>query len=298
MKNNGTVFIKPIDRELAKKICVENHYSKKWNTSFGKYNFGIFKASNPYHCLGVAVFGNMMLPSSYKKINSKVEPDNIVELNRLWIDDELGHNTETVFLSLCFKYFKTHVKTVKIVQSFADGRLGCGTIYKASNFKYYGFHETLFHEDVVTKEVIHDVNLHNTARLIKMIGENIGYIRNHLRSFHVKTYRYLYYLDKEYEKYSLLTEESYPAYSKGVEYVGFKQSVHVIARCVLGTKAFGLNELSNEFYHFLTENYPTYEVDLAISKAKENKSLLDYIGEKQQNKVVREINKYNTKYCR
>ena len=298
MKNNGVVFIKEIDRELAKELCIKNHYSRKWNSAFGRFNFGIFKESEPDRCLGVAVFGNMMNPNSYKSINSKIERANITELNRLWIDDELGYNTETVFMSLCFKYFKHYHKDVKIVQSFADGRLGCGTIYKASNFKYYGYHRTLFHENIYTKEAIHQANLNNTKGLPKMIGENIGYIRGYLGAFYVKTFRYIYYLDREYEKYSLLKEQPYPEYSKGMDHFNFEQTSHVLARCMLGCKLLGLNDLSDEFYQFLTDNFDKEQVELSLQRAAENQSLIEYINEKQHSYVTRVIAEYNEKYAK
>ena len=106
MKNNGEIIVKPSDKELAKQMCVEPHYSHKWGASFGRYNFGIFKADEPEKCLGCAVFGAMMNAQSYKSINSMATYENLIELNRLWVDDCLGKNTETVFLSLCFKWLK------------------------------------------------------------------------------------------------------------------------------------------------------------------------------------------------
>ena len=85
----GILIIKEIDRKLAKEIIINNHYSHKWNTSFGKINIGIFQKDNPM-CLGVASFGNLMNPNSYKSISDDFNKDSVVELNRLWIDDLLG----------------------------------------------------------------------------------------------------------------------------------------------------------------------------------------------------------------
>ena len=41
----GELIIKEIDYHIAKKLIIKNHYSKKWNNSFGKLNLGIFKDS-------------------------------------------------------------------------------------------------------------------------------------------------------------------------------------------------------------------------------------------------------------
>ena len=64
----GELIIKEIDYQIAKEITITNHYSKKWNTSFGKINFGIFKGDR---LLGVAVYGNLMNPNSYSKWSQK-----------------------------------------------------------------------------------------------------------------------------------------------------------------------------------------------------------------------------------
>ena len=154
-KNNGILNIKEIDYNVAKHMMINNHYSKKWNTSFGKINVGIFKDEK---LMGSAVFGNLMNPNSYKKITD-CGKESVVELNRLWISDLLKHNAESILISSCIKIIKNCYKNIKFVQSFADGRLGCGTIYKASNFKYYGYSKSLFFKDLESGEIFHKVPL-------------------------------------------------------------------------------------------------------------------------------------------
>ena len=59
-KNMGLLCIKLIDKAIAKKMIIENHYSHKWNDGgFGKYSFGIFQGVNSTECIGVAVYGYM-----------------------------------------------------------------------------------------------------------------------------------------------------------------------------------------------------------------------------------------------
>lgn len=294
MKNNGLVVVKEIDYNIAKECTIKNHYSKKWNTSFGKYNFGIFK-KNDNRLLGVAVFGNLMNPKSYKSICKNISNNEIIELNRLWVDDELGHNTETVFLSLCFKWFK-HNTDIKLVQSFADGRLGCGTIYKASNFKYYGYHESLFFENIKTGEVIHKVPFENTTRLVKMVGENVGYIRGYFKPFTVKTYRYIYFIDKKYENQCLLKQEKYPEYQKGLDYINYNHPSSLIARCLYATKKLGMLDLSKEFLNFMNNNFSKNEIIESAKIAMNNENLNKYLNEKNNEDVVKKINVYVNKY--
>lgn len=238
---------------------MKNHYSKKWNHTFGIINFGIFQDNNP-NCLGVLSLGRAMNSQSYKKISDELEFDNILELNRLWVDDYLGKNAETVFISLAFKYLKKHYPEVKAVQSFADGRLGCGTIYKASNFKYYGYHETVFFEHVDNENfILHKVPLENTSRLIPMISKNILLVRNELRAFKVKTYRYIYLLDKRIS--IKLKEKEYPPYEKGKVYLSnFKQTLPVLSRVYMGLHIAGddFEDEKKDVLKYIYDNYGKY----------------------------------------
>jgi len=95
-KNLGILIIKPIEKALAKEMIIKNHYSRKWNDGgFGKYNYGIFREENPDLCLGVTVYG--LMKNCKAKIFTHPNPEAwMCELNRMWIDDCLGHNAETV----------------------------------------------------------------------------------------------------------------------------------------------------------------------------------------------------------
>ena len=154
-KNLGTLIIKPVDKKLAKEMIIKNHYSHKWNDgSFGKYNFGIFKHEDTNKCLGVASYGLMKNPN--EKIFTHPNPNAwMCELNRLWIDDCLGKNAETLLIGASLRLLKKLDTNLVAVQSFADGRLGCGTIYKAANFQYYGYHYTKFCEN---KKIVYNNN--------------------------------------------------------------------------------------------------------------------------------------------
>ena len=213
-KNLGTLQYKEVDRNTAKDMIVNNHYSKKWNTSFGTINIGVFKEDV---LLGVAVFGNLMNPASFKSIHPDFVKGNVIELNRLWLDDQLGHNAETAMLSQCFKYIKQFYPEIKAVQSFADGRLGCGTIYKASNFKYYGFTKTDFYRHVDTEEFLHKVNFENTKRPKALFRAWDFYNAGKLELFEVKTYRYIYWLNNKTSKGCAKKELPFPAYDIGMD---------------------------------------------------------------------------------
>lgn len=209
----GSLIIKAVPKTLAREMIVKNHYSHKWHHSgFGKYNFGIFRADNLDECLGVAVYGLMKNPKS--RIFTHPNPDAwMCELNRLWISDELGKNAETILIAASIKLLRHADPNIVAVQSFADGRLGCGTIYKAANFKYYGYHETRFLRDRRTGEVTHEQLLTHSCNISGYMRSNVYYLLGLYDIFKVKTYRYIYPLcDKIVPKFK---EQPYPSYEKG-----------------------------------------------------------------------------------
>jgi hypothetical protein len=215
-KNLGTLIIKPVDKAMAKEMIVKNHYSHKWNdASFGKYIYGVFCEENPDKCLGVAVYGYMK--NTNAQIFTHPNPHAwICELNRMWIDDCLGHNAETVLIGASLKLLQKADKNLVAVQSFADGRLGCGTIYKAANFKYFGVHYTRFLRHKKTDVVEHEQNFTNSKTRGVYLSRNIGWVLRYYTVSRVKTYRYIYIFDRKNLKLRW-KEQPYPLYERGEE---------------------------------------------------------------------------------
>lgn len=265
------LMFKEIDYDTAKKMIIENHYSHKWNTSFGKINVGVFYENE---LMGVASYGNLMNPKSYKRFNKNFEQGNVIELNRLWIDDRLGGNAETVLMKSSFKIIKSCYPKIKAVQSFADGRLGCGTIYKAMNFKYYGYLETLFYEDIETGVVYHKVPMENTKRPDGMVKLNTMYILGKLKPFKVKTYRYIMPLYKNVK--IEMEEKPYPKYDIGIKYLeNYKHSPALIARAYILAEMLGWEQSE-----VLKDHIKKHELTPIIKKQLENKSL-DFVAQKR-----------------
>lgn len=273
-KNLGTLVMRKIEFQVAKDMIVKNHYSKKWNTSFGKINIGMFKENK---LLGVTVFGNLMNTKSYKNI-SDYGKNSVLELNRLWIDDELGKNAETILISSSFKIIKIDFPNVRFIQSFADGRLGCGTIYKASNFKYFGYEETLFFEDLETGEVFHKIPLENTNRPLGFLGKNAKYLNGKLKPFKVKTYKYIYPLYKS-DKIKL-KEQCYPKYDKGIIRTNYKHPKSLLARLVIMYNEIGLDKLSEKaLQEIKASGISDVEIKELIENQLKNKSIIWFKNE-------------------
>lgn len=227
----GRLIIKPVDKALAKELIVANHYSHKWNEGgFGKYNFGIFRAEAPDDCLGVAVYGYMKNPKA--KLFTHPNPNAwMCELNRMWIDDTLGKNAESILIAASIKLLRKLAPDCVAVQSFADGRLGCGTIYKASNFRYYGFHYTRFLRNKRTGEMIHEQILTTTTSPTGYLRSNIAYLIGDLEVLQVKTYRYIYPLCKRFRFNG--PEKPYPQYEKGIDPVEWNRDKRKIKENII-----------------------------------------------------------------
>lgn len=227
----GRLLIKPVSKAVAREMIIANHYSHKWNDGgFGVFNFGIFHAYEPDRCLGVAVYGYMKNPraKTFTHPNPKAW---VCELNRMWIDDELGRNAESILIAASIKLLRRLDPNCVAVQSFADGRLGCGTIYKASNFRYFGFHHTIFLRNKRSGEIIHQQICTNTTSKAAYIRANVAYLIGDFDVLIVKTYRYIYPLCKHFR--SVFKEQPYPAYDKGYVAGEWKRDKETIRqRCV------------------------------------------------------------------
>ena len=194
----------------AKELILEKHYSHNWGTSFGLYNYGIRLDGE---LVGVASYGNLMNPGSFKSV-ANLNSEQVAELNRLWIDDRLGKNAETWLMAEAHRRLLRDTP-VRLVQSFADGRLGVGTIYQAANFGYYGYSTTRFHLNTLDGQTYHDTPFSNTGRAGIYI-RNAMHARGELETFTVNTYRYLKPLTKAARRRIKLKEKPYPKQREGV----------------------------------------------------------------------------------
>lgn len=215
-----------VPKAEARALCLEHHYSGKWNEQFGIYNYGM--RDHLGKLVGVAAYGHPMNPQSIGGV-ANVQSEQFAELNRLWIADEAGRNTETALMAYAHGELRRNTP-VRIVQSFADGRLGVGTIYQAASFGYYGHHETMFHKCVATGEIFNGSILNNTARPTQML-RNVLFARDAMTTFEVDTYRYLKPLNRSYARRIRLEQKPYPKTRRGIRHIdGYTPPTNQIAR--------------------------------------------------------------------
>jgi len=157
-------YVKEINRNLANKTIIKNHYSKKiYNGTYinlGVYINDIF--------LGVLQYGYAMNPASASSVVKGTQMNQYLELNRMWLDDIALKNSESKAISYSIKYIKGKIKTIKWIQSFADERCGgLGIVYQACSFRYYGEHTSSFWE-------LNGETFHNSIKTSEKAGKR-GY---------------------------------------------------------------------------------------------------------------------------
>jgi hypothetical protein len=121
--------VQEIFAKEAQEIVVKHHYlHRRTNVS---YAFGLFFEGR---LVGVCTFG--CPPSRHLQMGAcPSNPSLVIELNRLWVSDEMGRNSESWFISRALKMLPP-----RIVVSYADTKFGhIGYMYRASNFNYAGW---------------------------------------------------------------------------------------------------------------------------------------------------------------
>ena len=210
-KQLNKIRIELIDGKSAKKVILRNHYMKTYPQG-AAVNFGVFYEGK---LLGVCVMGY----SSYtaKKIaNIYPEPlqkNEYIELQRLWIDDELGNNTESYCLSKMVSIYK-HKSKVKIILTHAGGcKNDCGILYQASNWLYFGkkeCHDFFLTKDHSYKNIVNAVRfgrIKTKGKTNQQIGEELYGEGKIIDSYR---YYYVYPIDKKIRDYLVKKSSLYP----------------------------------------------------------------------------------------
>lgn len=125
-------YFKEISRESAKDTLMNKHYLKRMpplSYAFGAYYDGKLK--------GVMTFGKPPSNALCVGVCGEDYSKNVIELNRLYTDDDTPRNLESMFISYALKELKKVGKFIII--SYADeGMNHCGYIYQATNWIYTG----------------------------------------------------------------------------------------------------------------------------------------------------------------
>ena len=199
-------YIKEIDRSLANKIIIKNHYSKKvYNATY--IHLGVFVDNE---IKGVLQYGYAMNPASCSSVVEGTKQNEYLELNRMWIADNVGKYPESRSISCSIKYIKRKFPKIKWIQSFADERCGgFGIVYQACSFSYYGEHKSDFWE--LDNEVYHNIQM-TVSKDSKRYKGGAKYLQENkerAKKMTLRQFRYIKFLDKREKKNCLLEEKPY-----------------------------------------------------------------------------------------
>lgn len=200
--------VEEIDRKIANKLIKENHYSKK--VYAGSYiHLAVLVGQE---IKGILQFGYAMNPASQGSVVAETKQDEYLELNRMWLHDDMPKNSESKAISYCMKYIKKKLNNkIKWVQSFADERCGRnGIVYQACSFDYYGEHTSDFWE--LNGEVFHNIQMtlspkdHRYNETVRHLQEN----KEKAKRLVLRQFRYLFFIDQRYKDKCLLKKLDYP----------------------------------------------------------------------------------------
>lgn len=128
----GRLEVRPIPAKHARPYIATFHYSQTMPDST-RFSFGLF---HQQRIVGVCTFGMGCGKNQYTSVMPDIENGHYVELTRLWVEDTVGRNAESYFISRCMKMLP---KEIELIISFSDEKQGhVGTIYQATNFSYLG----------------------------------------------------------------------------------------------------------------------------------------------------------------
>ena len=118
--------VKSIDTYLTKEWCLKKHYAHRIPSI--SFAFGLFRNNI---LVGVCTYG---MPPNYQEMIAW-KPYDLLELNRLVVDDNLEKNSLSFFVSKTI----TMLPIPKVLISYSDFRMGHhGYIYQATNWIYTG----------------------------------------------------------------------------------------------------------------------------------------------------------------
>lgn len=200
-------YIKEIDRKLANDIIVKNHYSNKYfNNSF--IHLGVYYNNKINGCLQ---YGHLMNNNSVSNIVEGTINGDALELNRMWICDDICLYPESKAISYSIKYIRRKYPNIKWIQSFADERCGgFGIVYQACSFSYYGEHISEFYE--YNGEYYHKTMFTNLGKsgTHSAKARELRKNRNAANKIKLRQFRYIKFLDQREKKKCLLKEQPYP----------------------------------------------------------------------------------------
>lgn len=126
------------DSQTARKICVAQHYMKTYPQG-SKVNVAMMHGTR---AVGVCVLGySSHTEAKVSKLVYGIKRTEYLEMQRLWISDDFGMNTESFCLARIFEKLFERYKLQCIVTHSGGCKDDCGIVYQSSGWLYFGVSE-------------------------------------------------------------------------------------------------------------------------------------------------------------
>jgi hypothetical protein len=194
-------WIEQIPYQLAMDYARLDHYLKRvCPVSFA---FGLF-TDNSLQPVGVVTYGVSPSSTLMRGICGDTQAQNVYELNRLWVDDNVPANGESFLIGRSIKKLDR-----EIIVSFADtSQNHVGYIYQACNFMYTGLSSKFTDPKVKGLEHQHHATyangLTNKEVIEKFGADNVYFVER------PRKHRYIYFNASKTRKKELHKLLRYP----------------------------------------------------------------------------------------
>lgn len=223
--DSSKVSMRLISKDVAKEIIEKNHYSHKFSST--RYALGIFYKKNTHSffdgeidiLIGCMTYGYPVGRLAAESISEKIQPNEVLELTRLYIEDGYGSNIESYVIGLSFNWIKNNDKTIKALISYADPQVGhLGKIYQSTNWLYQGDSMRLVDAYSLKYDLSDKLWMHSRTVFSKYGSNNVDVLKKAIqKTFWLKLeerkHRYLYFLCGKIERKSIVKELKHPILS-------------------------------------------------------------------------------------
>lgn len=207
-----------LSSQIARGYIAAFHYSKTFPDS-SRFVFGLYYKDT---ICGVCVYGMGCGKNQYTAICPDIKNGEYIELTRLWLEDSLGKNSESYFISHTLRMLP---KEIRFVVSFSDENQDhYGYIYQATNFLYLGCNgggKMLITNDGIKKHTrLLGIYRMRHPELNKYTNEELMDMLHYKYVDGGRKFRYVYFRDKKLQKRLNLKTLPYPKHDN----TGSKQS--------------------------------------------------------------------------
>tara|TARA_B100001123_G_scaffold333774_1_gene376771 strand:+ start:117 stop:845 length:729 start_codon:yes stop_codon:yes gene_type:complete len=211
--------VKQINKDVAKKVIIKHHYTHA--ASQCRYAFGIYKESEHSffdshdELVGVATYGYPVGRLAAQSISENLEPNEVLELTRLFIFDDHGKNIESYFIGQTMRLLKEIDNSIKCLMSYADPKVGhLGGIYQATNWLYQG--DSMRMVDTYSIKIEEDGSwMHSRTVFSRWGSNNLDILKKKIgKTFWIRLeprkHRYIYFLGNKKNKKKLIGSLKHP----------------------------------------------------------------------------------------